>query len=279
MKNFNLLELAKKQMIICAHRGAWGGNIPCNTAASFDTAIHQGADMVEMDITASADGELFVFHPGQEAWQLKRDDVDIRKLSADEVKKLRYVNRDGNATTEPIYLFDDILEHLKGRCYINVDKFADNPAEIIQKIKAHNMSDQIVAKSCVEPEVLDMMETYASDLQYIGIIPDRPEMHDVLMKRKLNYVGLEVVFTDDSATVVSDEFRNRVHADGKLLWGNGIVFDYQKVLAGVHSDDTAVKGNMDLGWGFFAEKGFDIIQTDWPMALSVYLEKIGRRYR
>lgn len=133
MENFDLIQLAKKQIIICAHRGIWGGNIPCNTAIAYDIALQQGADMVEIDITSSADGELFVFHPGQEKRQLNLENVDIRKLPANEIKNLRYSNLDGSKTSEPIYLFDDILEHLKGRCYINVDKFADNPEKIIKK--------------------------------------------------------------------------------------------------------------------------------------------------
>lgn len=279
MENFNLQELAKKQIIICAHRGVWGGNIPCNTATSYDIAISHGADMIELDVTASADGELFVFHPGQEARQLNLRDTDIRKMPAEEVKKLRYANLDGNATVEPIYLLDDMFEHLKGKCYINVDKFGDNPAKIIEKIKAHNIAEQIVVKSDVKPEILDIVEEYAPDLQYLGIISKAPESHEMLMKRKLNYVGLEVVFADDDSPLVSEEFRNKLHADGKLLWGNGILFNYKRKLAGVHSDDTALRGDPDLGWGYFAKNGFDIIQTDWPLALSLYLEKTGQRYR
>lgn len=279
MENFNLRELAKKQIIVCAHRGTWGGNIPCNTTVAYDIAIAHGADMIELDVTASADGELFVFHPGQEARQLNLQDVDIRKLPAEEVKKLRYANLDGNATNEPIYLLDDMLEHLKGKCYINVDKFGDNPAKIIEKIKKHNISEQIVVKSDVKKDVLDMMEAYAPDLQYLGIINKNPESHEMLMQRKLNYVGLEVVFNDDSSPLVSDEFRAKLHADGKLLWGNSILFNYKKKLAASHSDDTALCNDPDLGWGWFVDKGFDIIQTDWPLALSLYLEKSGKRYR
>lgn len=279
MENFNLTELAKKQIIICAHRGVWGGNIPCNTATAYDIALSHGADMVEIDVTASADGELFVFHPAQEERQLNLKNVDIRNLTADEVKKLRYANMDGKETTEPIYLFDDILEHLKGRCYINVDKLADNPAKIIQKIKKHNMAEQIVVKSDVKNDVIELIEEYAPNLQYLGIINKDPETHDMLMKRKLNYVGLEVVFREDSAPIVSEEFRERLHRDGKLLWGNAILFSYKRPLAAEHSDDTALSGNPDLGWGYFARNGFDIIQTDWPLALSLYLEKNGLRYR
>ena len=278
MSNFDLRELAKKQMIVCAHRGKWGGNIPCNTTVAYDNALRHGADMVEMDITASVDGELFVFHPGQEKRQLNKD-IDIRKMTGDEVRKLRYCNLDGKETQHPIYMMDDMLEHLKGRCFINVDKFGDNPAAIVKTIQRHNMADQIVLKSGVQPEVLDVMETYAPDLQYLAIIQGNPENHEMLMNRKLNYVGLEVVFTEESSPIVSEEFKARVHADGKLLWGNSILFSYKRLLAANHSDDTALAGDPDTGWGWFVRQGFDIIQTDWPNELSLYLEKTGQRFR
>lgn len=31
------------------------------------------------------------------------------------------------------------------------------------------------------------------------------------------------------------------------------------------------------GWGWLADRGYDIIQTDWTLALKTYLEKTGRR--
>ena len=59
-------EKAKKHILIAAHRGTAGGNLPCNTLAAYEAALRQGADIVELDVSRSADGELFVFHPGME---------------------------------------------------------------------------------------------------------------------------------------------------------------------------------------------------------------------
>ena len=84
---FDIRETARERIILCAHRGIFGGNIPCNTIASFDFAIAEGADMVELDVTKSADGELFVFHPGMERRQFCKD-VSIRKMNAADVREL-----------------------------------------------------------------------------------------------------------------------------------------------------------------------------------------------
>ena len=42
-------------------------------------------------------------------------------------------------------------------------------------------------------------------------------------------------------------------------------------------DDTALLESEDKGWGKIVEMGADIIQTDWPLHLSCYLEKINLR--
>ena len=42
---FNLFEKAKENIIVVAHRGVAGGNIPCNTLTAYEIALKQGADM------------------------------------------------------------------------------------------------------------------------------------------------------------------------------------------------------------------------------------------
>ena len=271
MKKFDLLH--EDKLLICAHRGVWGGNIPCNTPTSFDIALRQGADMIELDVTESGDGELFVFHPKMERRQLGKD-VSIPSMTAEEVKKLRYVNFDGTETVEPVALLDDVFEHLKGRCYINVDKFGMYPVQIMKKIQQHGIKDQIVVKSAPSNDVLCKMEETAPDIQYLAVISDRYnplETHEMLKRRKLNYVGLEVVFAEENSPLVAPEFVDTLHRDGKLLWGNSILYDYRVRLAADHSDDTAMRGDPDTGWGWFLEHGFDILQTDWPREVTLYL--------
>ena len=273
MKNFDLLN--EKKMLICAHRGVCGGDIPCNTRPAFDIALMQGADIVELDVTASADGELFVFHPEMENRQLGKSDLDIRKLPADEIKKLHYINFDGAETAETIYLLDDIFEHLKGKCYINIDKFGDNPVAIMKKVQKHGMKDQIILKSAPNEAVLQMVEETAPDIHYFAIISrwyDHYATHEMLMRRNLNYGGLEVKFDNDDSPLVCNDFIDRLHRDGKFIWGNSILFNYRVKLAGVHSDDTALNGDPATGWGWFADKEFDVLQTDWPREVVLFLQ-------
>ena len=57
--NFDLFEKAKENIIIVAHRGACGGNIPCNTLTAYEIALKPGADMIEVDDSRSRDDKQF----------------------------------------------------------------------------------------------------------------------------------------------------------------------------------------------------------------------------
>ncbi len=275
---FNLLEKAKENIIVVAHRGASGGNIPCNTMTAYEIALKQGADMIEADVSCSCDGKLFLFHPGMEIEHLNRD-INLPELTYKQIRNIRYVNYDNTPTQFRISGFDDFLEQFKGRCFINIDKFWGNPEKIYNAIKRHGMTEQMLVKSKPSKKVFDVLENLCPELPYIPIVSEKHPMHKELMKKNINYIGAEVLFKKDSSYLASDEFIDMMHADGKLVWVNSIIYDYKEQLAGGHSDDTAMTVSEDYGWGWLADRGFDFIQTDWAMMLVDYLKKTNRYYR
>jgi glycerophosphoryl diester phosphodiesterase len=101
----------------------------------------------------------------------------------------------------------------------------------------------------------------------------------MLKGRNINYIGAEVLFDNENSELCSDEYIAKMHADGKLVWVNSIIYDCRAQLAARHSDDTAISGDCEFGWGWLADKNFDIIQTDWTLALRLFLENTGRRFR
>ncbi len=276
--NCTLRELAEEKIIIVAHRGVFGGNIPCNNIAAYDIALKHGADMIEIDVTKSADNELFIFHPGMERAHLGMD-IDIRKMNAAEVRELRYVNYDRVATDITINTLDDVFEHFKGRCFINVDKFGDNPELIIEKIKHHNIKDQILLKTSPKPEQLDIIERYAPDIPFMPIISTDDGIHEHLQQRNINYIGSEVLFKTENCQVGSEKYVEMLHRDGKLAWANAIVYDYKAVLTAGHSDDKSLMSDPADGWGWIADHNFDFIQTDWVMPCVHYLKETGKLYK
>lgn len=276
--NFDLKKSASEKILVTAHRGIFGGNIPCNTLTSYEIALKQGADMIETDVEMSADGKLFLLHPGMESVHL-RHNRSITEMTANEISQLRYVNYDGTPTQFGLNTFDELLETFKGRCYINVDKFWGHPKEIYEAIKHHNMQDQIVVKSAPSQEVFDVLEQIAPELPYLPVVWDTHHLHEQLMHKNINYAGAEVLFAYEDREVASPEFIDMMHRDGKLVWVNSIIYDCRAQLAAGHSDDTALCEDMEKGWGWLAKRGFDIIQTDWVGMMVNYLKEQNLLYR
>lgn len=272
MKCENALQEArqKRGVLIAAHRGVAAGNIPFNTMKAFDAALYQGADILETDITASGDGELFIFHPKQEINHLNLD-IHIEKMTAEEVKKLRYVNFDNEDTEYALPTLDDFLETYKNRCLINLDHAWDDLPQVIEKVRRHGMEEQILMKAPAKLKFAQMMEELAPNMMFMPILKQKDELSEQLEKMNINFVGSELVFADENSPLIQDEYLELQHKKGRLLWANAILYSYKAQLSAGHTDDIAVAGDPDYGWGWLIDKGFDIIQTDWVMPLHSYI--------
>jgi glycerophosphoryl diester phosphodiesterase len=72
--------------LVIAHRGA-SAYAPENTMAAFELAARQGADMCELDVQPTADGQLAVFHDETtERWDGRA--VPAASLTLDELRRL-----------------------------------------------------------------------------------------------------------------------------------------------------------------------------------------------
>ena len=270
-------DAAERGVLLVAHRGVWGGNIPPNTLAAYDTALAHGADMIEIDVDMTADGRLVIFHPGMErellGWHGRIGDVPWSF-----VRKLRYMNIDECPTQFGLCALDEVLARYKGRCYLNVDKFWDHPAEIAAAIRRRGMADQCLVKTGANPRVLDILEEHAADMPFLAVVR-KPEELAAVRRRKLRHVGAEVLFASEDHPFASDAFITREHQAGNLLWANAIIYNVREQLVAGRSDDMATAGNDPEGsWGWLADKGYDFIQTDWLLACSQFLERTGRRH-
>ncbi len=274
----NIYESAAKRILIVAHRGSCAGNIPCNTMAAYRAALAQGADMIEVDAYMGADGTLYSFHPDMERVHLGRD-CSIPKMSDEEIAALRYINYDGADTQFGIARLDEIFALCKGKCYVNVDKFWLYPRELCELIRRFDMADQIIVKTSPDPKMFDLMEEYFPEIAYLPVIRKDGGLHEELMRRRINYIGAEVLFDTEESEVGSAAYIEKLHNAGKLVWANSIIYNHRDQLVAGHNDDISAGGDPDAGWGWLADRGYDFIQTDWPLMMRLYLEATGRRFK
>lgn len=265
-----LFQQAQEKTLIAAHRGVSSANIPCNNLVAYGIALRQKADIVEIDISRSIDGKLYVFHPGMEKPHLHSDRY-IKDMTSDEVDKLVYVNQDDVPTSYHVNTLDEVLDLLKDRCYVNVDKFWMYMPEITECIRRHGMEKQVIVKTPYEEKYFDEIERVAPDFAFIPMVPHTDKYTDMLLKRNINYVGAEVLFDKETDQVATDEYIRSMHEKGLLVWINSIVYNEKDVISAHHTDDGALSGNPDDHWGWMLDKKFDIIQTDWCSMLKEYI--------
>ena len=269
-----LFERAQKKILLTAHGGYNGGIITFNSMMGFEAAVRAGADIIEIDLAKSAEGKLYVFHPGTEKRMLGRD-CDITQMTNAEIEALRIID-----AKQPIPSLDDLFEAFKGRCYINTDKAYSCFPELIRAIRRHGIADQIILKGEVkDTRVYDMTEALAPDIAFLAVSYETDNALEICKSRNIHYVGSEVVFKEDNAPVTEDSYIESMHRNGKVLWVNPIRFSLTRPLTGGHDDHRSLLENPDDGWGWLADKGYDIFQTDWLTDCRVYLEKSGKLYR
>ncbi|MGM9624354.1 MAG: glycerophosphodiester phosphodiesterase family protein, partial [Eubacteriales bacterium] len=222
----SIKQAAAERILIAAHRGVSGGNIPCNTMAAYEIALRQGADIVEIDVAVTADKQLYVFHPGMEPAHLCSKTY-IKDMTADEVEQLRFVNQDDTPTTDRISRLDDVLELIKGRAYVNIDKFWTAMPEITAAVRRHGMEQDVIIKTAADPKWFDMVEEIAPELPYMPIISETDTCTELLMKRNINFIGAEVLFRTEQSQTADPEYITEMHKKGLLLWANSIVYNYK----------------------------------------------------
>ena len=269
------LKLNNKAPLLAAHRGVCGANIPCNTLAAYEIALRQGADIIELDVSRSKDGELFAFHPGMEPVYLKCGKM-ISEMMATEVREIPLLNQDEVPTHYRIPTLIEALSFLKDRAYINVDKFWTDVEGIGACIRRAGVEKQVIVKTYLDEESLGNVEKYASDLMFMPMIWHKDESTEMLLKRNINLIGNEILFDKDTDEVISDAYIAGMHRKGLRIWVNAIVYNENDVISAGHTDDVSLTDDPARGWGWLMEKKADIIQTDWPLMVRQY---IGGKYR
>jgi glycerophosphoryl diester phosphodiesterase len=100
---------------IWGHRGCRGPfNPPENSLAAFQAAIDQGAGGIELDLFASLDGHLVVFH--DDTLERMTDGTgDITHFTLAQLKQLHLKGPDGKLTSERIPTYEEVLDLLERR--------------------------------------------------------------------------------------------------------------------------------------------------------------------
>ena len=259
--------LHSKRVLVAVHRGCRCGNFVENTLKGLKAVWRMGGDIAELDVSASSDGVLYAFHDDMERYLLEKD-VNIRELPSHEVDRMIYRNSN-DVPTEPVNRLEYVLCGLKGRGLINIDRAWFHWEKTLSLLDRFGMADQAIIKTPVSEEYLAYLERCETPFMYMPIMNTADELETV-RRYSVNTVGYELLFEKEDHQFLEPEFQSELKKDSSFLWCNAITLGNCMLAAG-HDDDGAITGDPEAHWGWIADHGFNVIQTDWPMLLSHFL--------
>jgi len=153
---------------VIAHRG-FSSKAPENTLAAVRAAIDVGADMVEIDVTLTADDHVVVFH--DETLDRTSDGSgEVFRFTLSELRKLDAGSWFSPAFAgERIPTLDAVLAEVEGRILLNVEIKSEAVdrgvvATVASAIRERGMTDQVVISS-FSPAALKEMHGVAPEIR------------------------------------------------------------------------------------------------------------------
>ena len=133
-----LFNMEDTDIKIASHRGKFSSSVIENTSLAFLTAVGEGADMVEMDLDLTKDGVL-VGHHDKTMRRLFSVDGEISGYTWDEIQKMPLINYLGEINVTGLETFQEILDSLKGKTLIALDKCWDYWDEVYEALAGRDM--------------------------------------------------------------------------------------------------------------------------------------------
>lgn len=275
--NENLNEkFRKKGFLIAKHRGASGGNVVENTIAAFKTALLLGADMFELDVSKSTDGQLYCFHDTTEDKNIRVHD-NIEKFSSKVIDEFEQYNSIWEPSGRKVDKLEDVFKEFTNGELYNVDRSWNKLEETFALMNQYpHVVNQALMKAPAKKEILDKYEKEAAKYMFMAIAKSVEDIELVLSYENINLVGFEVIVKSEDDPLWEDSLIEELHRKGYFVWINAITLSCleKHILSAGYDDDYSMKEGFDKGWGVLIRKKYDIIQTDWPELLSRYRERV-----
>ncbi len=236
-------------VVVIAHRGA-AGKAPENTLASMRQAIEDGADMLEIDVQESSDGEVAVIHDSD---FMKLSGVDL-KVWDGSLKQLQEIDVGSwfgpGFSAERVPTLAQVLEVARGKVGVVIElKYYGHDQQLEQRVV------EIVEEAGMVDDIV-IMSLEVKGIEKIRKL--RPQWVIGLLSTMAvgNLAKLDLDFLAVNMSMATSGFIRRTHAAGK------------KVFVWTVNDAVSISRMISLG--------VDGIITDEPeMARNVVTERSG----
>lgn len=259
--------LAIGRPLIAVHRGTGLGSVAENTLNSTRAALRQGADIVEVDISASTDGEYFCFHDGQERRAFGIEE-NLTTLSSARIEELSYLWH--SDTHYGVERLSNVLDALP-EVFFNIDRSWPAWPGLLDYLRDWDPG-YLLIKSICDERYLNILAEHEIKYPFIPIVKSVADIDLVLTTPGLNTVGLELISRTPDDLFCDPAYLRQLHDMGLAVFANAIVLPDRVPLFGGFDDEVSMFDDPAKGWGELVDRGVNIIQTDWPDQLRRYLE-------
>ncbi len=242
-----------EHILVTAHRAAHQ-KYPENSLAALKEAIRLQVDIVEIDVRKTKDHQLVILHD-ETIDRVTNGKGELKDLTLKEVKKYNLLFN-GKSTDQKILTFDEALDVLKGEVLINIDFKAGKDAisEAYRTIKKKGMEKQALFYVYNHYELLAKLNNLDPN---IIVWPRAYSKDDV--EKILTYPNIQLIQIDFS--FYEDKWTKEVIQKGIRLSGNALgKYDHLEEENGT-------------GFNKITKKHINIIETDFPEELLLYLKK------
>lgn len=135
--------------------------------------------------------------------------------------------------------------------------------------RGHYMSVSKVKTTIVKQKIRNCPVKY----MYMPIVYNMEELRKVLTYDNINIVGVEAIAKTADSEMIDPENLKWIREQGLYIWVNSINLGRGHELSGTYNDDVALSEGPDAAWGVLMDRGYNVIQTDWPSLLASYRDE------
>ncbi len=202
------------QVYNCAHRGA-SGHAPENTLAALKLAVALGADMAEIDVQQTADGQLVLFHDET----LERTSTGTGLLAERTLTELRVLDAGSwfsqHCAGEKIPTLVEAISAVRGCLSLNIELKADSSAPGMLDRLLATIADQDFADHCVvtsfDHALIDDLVSREPDFA-TGYIVGREGLPVDAFRSKVDVLSLEKSLIEEAELEFATAAGKAVHA-------------------------------------------------------------------
>lgn len=266
---------------IAAHRGDWL-YAPENSIESLKHDIYWGVNLMETDVRETKDGQIVMMHD----WTVDRTTNGkgkIADMTLAEIKKLRLKTNFGTKTDMQVPTLEEFIKIAKGKVFLYLDKAGQDLPERPQGSLVKKLLGILKANNALEESVFVLdwpykkaKEIFGNDLEkvvYVPVIQDDITNLDSYVNEYITNLH-PVAFQFRMASLNSKTYRllPTVLKSGSKPF---IAATWAEHTAN-HDDLLSMFKRPSAGWGWLIDKGFRIIETNYPYDVIKYLKSENR---